>query len=81
MENIFRDVEDAEVYIDDIGTFSNSWEEHMALLCRILSLLQDNGFTVNSLSAMDGPPPLGKHLGIFGGKKHQVFSPAAANKT
>jgi hypothetical protein len=27
MENIFREVEDAEVYIDDIGTFSNSWEK------------------------------------------------------
>jgi hypothetical protein len=49
MENIFQEVEDAEVYIDDIGGFSNSWEEHMALLCRILTLLQDNGFTVNSL--------------------------------
>jgi hypothetical protein len=49
MENIFHDVEDAEVYIDDIGVFSNSWEEHMALLCRILTLLQDNGFTVNPL--------------------------------
>jgi len=49
MENIFREVEDAEVYIDDIGAFSNSWEEHMALLSTILTLLQDNGFTVNPL--------------------------------
>jgi hypothetical protein len=49
MENIFREIEDAEVYIDDIGAFSNSWEEHMALLCKILTLLQDNGFTVNPL--------------------------------
>jgi hypothetical protein len=24
MENIFREVEDVEVYIDDIGAFSNS---------------------------------------------------------
>jgi hypothetical protein len=49
MENIVREVEDAEVYIDDIGAFSNSWEEHMALLSQILTLLQDNGFTVNPL--------------------------------
>jgi hypothetical protein len=31
MENIFREVKDAEVYIDDMGAFSNSREEHMAL--------------------------------------------------
>ena len=40
---------DAEVYIDDIGAFSSSWEEHMALLSKILTILQDNGFTVNPL--------------------------------
>jgi hypothetical protein len=49
MGNIFREVEDAEVYIDDIGAFSNSREEQMALLSKILTLLQDNGFTVNPL--------------------------------
>jgi hypothetical protein len=49
MENIIRDVEDAEVYIDDIGAFSQSWDSHMALLCTILTKLQDNGFTVNPL--------------------------------
>ena len=37
MENIFQLAEDAEVYIDDIGAFSNSWEEHMALLRKILT--------------------------------------------
>ncbi len=31
------------------GAFSNSWEEHMVLLHITLSLLQDNGFTVNLL--------------------------------
>jgi hypothetical protein len=51
MESIFKEVEDAEVHIDDICAFSNSREEHMALLSKILTLLQDNGFTVNSLTA------------------------------
>jgi hypothetical protein len=32
MENIFRNVKDAEVYIDDIGAFSTTWEHHMKLL-------------------------------------------------
>ncbi len=49
MENILRDVEDAEVYIDDICAFSQSWDSHMALLRTILTKLQDNGFTVNPL--------------------------------
>jgi hypothetical protein len=34
---------------DDIGAFSNLWEEHMALLSKILTLMQENGFTVNPL--------------------------------
>jgi hypothetical protein len=49
MENILRDVEDTEVYIDDIGTFSQSWDSHMALMRTILTKPQDNGFTVNPL--------------------------------
>jgi hypothetical protein len=49
MENIFRNVEDAEVYIDNIGAFSNTWEHHMKLLCTVLVKLQDNRFTVNPL--------------------------------
>ena len=49
MENIFPDVEDAEVYIDDIGAFSHSWDDHMALLRTIITKLQDNGFTVNPI--------------------------------
>ena len=36
MENIFCNVTDADVYIDDIGAFSNSWEEHMTLISKIL---------------------------------------------
>jgi hypothetical protein len=49
MEDIFRDVEDEEVCIDDIGAFYHSWDDHIALLHTILTKLQDNGFTINPL--------------------------------
>ncbi len=47
--NIFRDVEDAEVYIDNIGAFSNNWEHHVKLLSTVFTMLQDSGFMVNPL--------------------------------
>jgi hypothetical protein len=40
MENIFRDIAEAEVYIDDIGVFSDSWEQHKATLRVVLQKLQ-----------------------------------------
>jgi hypothetical protein len=43
------DITYAEIYIDDIGAFSNSWEHHMAQLHIVLGKLQENGFTVNPL--------------------------------
>jgi hypothetical protein len=49
MENIFRDVEYTEVYNGNIGAFSHSWDDIIALLCTILTKLQNNGFMVNPL--------------------------------
>jgi hypothetical protein len=49
MENIFRVIDDVEVYIDNIGAFSPDCEHHQKLLCTILTKLQENGFTVNPL--------------------------------
>jgi hypothetical protein len=49
MENIFRNVAEVEVYIDDICIFSDSWEQHLAVLCIVLQKLQENGLTVNPL--------------------------------
>jgi len=47
MESLLRDIEECDVYIDDIGGFDSSWEKHLATLERVLQRLQDNGFTVN----------------------------------
>ena len=49
MENIFRHLEDTDIYIDDVGAFSTSWTSHIKLLDETLCLLKDNGFTVNPL--------------------------------
>ncbi|KAG7346017.1 reverse transcriptase RNA-dependent DNA polymerase [Nitzschia inconspicua] len=49
MEDVLRDCPEVEVYIDDIGVFSNTWEEHLASLRKVLKILQDNNFTVNPL--------------------------------
>ena len=51
IENIFHDLEDTDVYIDDVGAFSKTWEHHIDLINKnkILKRLQDNGFTINPL--------------------------------
>ena len=49
MEDLFRDLEETEVYIDDVGIFSNSWEEHLVSVNKVLHLLQEKNFTVNPL--------------------------------
>ena len=42
MENIFRHLEDIDIYIDDVGAFSTSWKAHIKLLDEILNILEDN---------------------------------------
>jgi hypothetical protein len=49
MENVLSDIEDANVYIDDVGAFSSNWEHHINLLATILWQLRENGFTINQL--------------------------------
>ncbi len=50
MENVLSDIKDADVYIDDVGAFSNDWDHHVNLLASILRRLRENGFNINSLT-------------------------------
>jgi hypothetical protein len=36
MENVLSDIEDADVYINDVGAFSNDWDHHVKLIATIL---------------------------------------------
>jgi hypothetical protein len=49
MENLLSYIEDADIYIDDIGAFSSNWEHHINLLTTILWQLSEHGFTINPL--------------------------------
>jgi hypothetical protein len=39
MENVLSDIEDADIYIDDVGAFSSDWDHHVNLLANILHQL------------------------------------------
>jgi hypothetical protein len=46
---IVSDIEDANIYINDVGAFSNDWDHHVNLLATILQSLREHGFTINPL--------------------------------
>ena len=47
MEHVLQGIMDANIYIDDIGCFGKSWEQHLQVLEQVMIRLQDNGFSVN----------------------------------
>jgi hypothetical protein len=49
MENVLSDIKDADVYIDNVGAFSNDWNNHDSLLPTILHHLCKNGFPIYTL--------------------------------
>jgi hypothetical protein len=49
MENVLSDIKIADVYINDVGAFSNDCNHHINLLATILCQLCKNGFTINPL--------------------------------
>jgi hypothetical protein len=55
MENVLSGINDADVYIDDVGAFSNDWDHHVNLLATIARRLLEMAlplthFSVNGLS-------------------------------
>ncbi len=49
MENVLSDIDNVDVYIDDVGAFSNDWDCHVNLFATILQWLRENDFTINPL--------------------------------
>ena len=54
MEDLLHNIEESDIYIDDVGAFDDSWELHLQTLDHILKCLQDNNFTVNPLKSEGG---------------------------
>ena len=46
-KSVLSGIDDADVYIDDVGAFSKDWNHHIQLLTDILHCLRENGFTIN----------------------------------
>ncbi len=49
MENVLSDIDDANVYDDDVGVFSSNWDHHVNLLATIIWQLRECGFIINPL--------------------------------
>jgi hypothetical protein len=49
MKIVLSGIEDADIYIDDVGAFSDDWDHHVNLIATILWRLCENGFTINPL--------------------------------
>lgn len=47
MEDLFCHLEEVDTYIDDVGCFNDDWSSHIASLDKVLTILQENNFTVN----------------------------------
>jgi RNase H-like domain found in reverse transcriptase/Reverse transcriptase (RNA-dependent DNA polymerase) len=47
MEDLFRNFNEVDVYMDNVGVFSQDWNTHRTSLSHILNVLETSGFTVN----------------------------------
>jgi hypothetical protein len=49
IENVLSGSEGADVYIHDVGAFSDDWDHHVNVIATILQRLRENVFTINPL--------------------------------
>ncbi len=49
MEQVLQGLYNIDLYLDDIGVFSKTLENHVKILDKILIQLEANGFTINPL--------------------------------
>jgi hypothetical protein len=49
MENVLSGIEDADIYIDDVGALADNWDHLVNLIATILRRLCENGFTINPI--------------------------------
>ena len=49
MECLLKGIDDVDVYIDNIGVFSLDWTSHISVIDKVLTILQESGFTVNPM--------------------------------
>eukprot|EP00978_Attheya_sp_CCMP212_P013002 scaffold32449_cov55-Attheya_sp.AAC.4 len=47
MDELFHLIEECDVYIDDVGVFSDDFDEHLKSLDKISMILPEHGFTIN----------------------------------
>jgi RNase H-like domain found in reverse transcriptase/Reverse transcriptase (RNA-dependent DNA polymerase) len=47
MEDLFRNFNEVDIYMDNIGVFSKDWKTHHVSLSSVLNVLKTNVFTVN----------------------------------
>jgi hypothetical protein len=49
MEILFRDLDEVDTYIDDVGCFSNSWKEHLQSVYKVFTILHASIRTLSLL--------------------------------
>ncbi len=49
MESVLAGIDDADIIIDDVGAFSQTWEHHIKFHGDILCHFRENVFTINPL--------------------------------